>query len=93
MSNEILPGASREEIGSVMMQDIVGDYEEPENVPEWAWVEREASFSHVRNGQDGVWEFVLNLSRRFADIPDRLRPVIERARQGNLSYLIFHQGT
>jgi hypothetical protein len=93
MSNEILPGASREEIGSVMMQDIVGDYEGPENVPEWAWVEREASFSHVRNGQDGVWEFVLNLSRRFTNIPDRLRPVIDRARRGNLAYLIFHQGT
>lgn len=90
---EILPGATREEVASVMLQDIVGDYDVPENVPEWGWVEREASFSHVRNGQDGVWEFVLNLSRQFADIPDRLRPVIDRARRGNLAYLIFHQGT
>lgn len=93
MSDEIFPGAVHEEIGSVLMQGIVGAYEVPEEVPEWAWVEREASFSHIRNGQDGVWEFVLNLSRHFADIPDRLRPIIEQARRANLSYLIFHQGT
>lgn len=93
MSNEMLPGATREEIGSVMMQDIVGGYEVPEDVPEWAWVEREASFGHVRNGQDGVWEFVLNLSREFRDIPERLKAVIAQARQAGLSYLIIHQGT
>jgi len=50
MNGEVLPGAVREEIGSVLMQDIVGNYEVPEEVPEWAWVEREASFGHVRNG-------------------------------------------
>ncbi len=93
MSNVMLPGATREEIGSVMMQDIVGGYEVPEDVPEWAWVEREASFRHARNGQDGVWEFVLNLSREFPDIPERLMLVITQARASNLSYLIFHQGT
>lgn len=93
MNGEVLPGAVREEIGSVLMQDIVGDYEVPEEVPEWAWVEREASFGHVRNGRDGVWEFVLNLSREFPDIPERLKAIIAQARASNLSYLILHQGT
>ncbi len=93
MSNVTLPSAMREKIGSVMMQDIVGVYEVPEDVPEWTWVEREASFRHVRNGQGGVWEFVLNLSRAFPDIPERLMSVISQARASNLSYLIFHQGT
>ena len=93
MSSGILSDATREVIGSVMMRDIVGDYEGPEDVPEWAWIEREASYSHVRNGQDGVWEFVLNLSREFPDIPERLMLVITQARASNLSYLIFHQGT
>lgn len=90
---EMLPGATREEIGSVMMQDIVGDYKQPKDVPEWAWVEREASYAHIRNGQEGVWEFVLNLSRSFSYIPDRLKAVITQSRQSNLGYLIFHQGT
>lgn len=93
MSSGILSDATREVIGSVMMRDIVGDYEGPEDVPEWAWIEREASYSHVRNGQDGVWEFVLNLSREFPDIPERLMSIISHARASNLSYLIFHQGT
>ena len=91
--NEILPGASREEVGSVMMQDVVGDYDVPEKVPEWSWIEENASFSHVRNGQDGIWEFVLNLSRDFEVVPAKLSPIIARAQQDNLSYLIFHQGT
>ncbi len=92
-ATEIFPGATREEVISVMMQDIVGDYDVPEEVPEWAWIESAASFNHVRNGQDGVWEFVLNLSKTFSNIPDRLKPVLDQARQDNLSYLIFHQGT
>ena len=36
MSSGILSDATREVIGSVMMRDIVGDYEGPEDVPEWA---------------------------------------------------------
>lgn len=90
---EVFPGATRAEIGQVMMQDVVGDYEVPENVPEWVWVEKAASFAHVRNGQSGVWEFVLNLSLAFEDVPDSLKPVLESARQSHLSYLVFHQGT
>ena len=90
---EVLPGATKEEIASVMMQDIVGEYDVPEEVPEWAWVEREASFNHSRNGQDGIWEFVLNLSRTFKDVPVKLKSTIEEARCANMAYLIFHQGT
>ncbi|MDK9702409.1 MAG: hypothetical protein OEL20_04665 [Sulfuritalea sp.] len=90
---EVLPGATHQEIAEIMMQDIVGDYDVPEQVPEWVWVEQNASFNHVRNGQDGIWEFVLNLSRHFEEIPVKLAPVIAKARQANVGYLIFHQGT
>lgn len=78
---------------SILMQDIVGDYEAPENVPEWEWVEANASYAHVKNGQDGVWEFFLNLSLTWDDIPEKLREVIEAAREQNCAYLIIHQGT
>ncbi|MCL4682363.1 MAG: hypothetical protein KJZ92_13975 [Rhodocyclaceae bacterium] len=92
-SGELLPGATKEEIVSVLMQDIVGDYDKPEEVAEWAWVERNASFAHVRNGQDGIWEFVLNLSLHFKAIPEKLAPVIAHAHRDGIAYLIFHQGT
>ena len=90
---DVLPGATREEIDSVMMEDIVGPYDTPDQVPEWAWVEANASFGHRQNGENGIWEFVLNLSISWSDIPDRLAGLIAEARQKNLSYLIVHQGT
>lgn len=92
-SKEIFPGATKEEITSVMMQDLIGDYDVPEEVPEWIWIEENASFAHSRNGQDGIWEFVLNLANSWADIPEKLVPVISAARADNAGYLIIHQGT
>lgn len=83
-----------EAIGSVDMQDIVGHYDVPDDVPEWLWVQQNASFAHVRNGLgDGVWEFILNLSRSFTDIPPRLAPTINNARLKKLGYLVLNQGT
>lgn len=89
---EILPGATLEEIGSVCMPDLL-DYNVPEDVPAWRWIEREASFSHLNNGSDGIWEFVVNLSRELPDIPELLASVIAEARLKGVSYLVFHQGT
>lgn len=80
-------------IRSIMLQDIVGDYENPESVAEWAWIEREASYRHMHNGQDGIWEFILNLSLTWDNIPTPLRPVIEQARADGKAYLLIHQGT
>jgi hypothetical protein len=90
---EVLPGATKQEVKHVMMQDIVGDYETPDTVPEWAWVEQEASYSHAKNGQDGIWEFVVNMSREFSEVPEKLKSTIAGARNSNMAYLIFHQGT
>ena len=93
VEGEIFPGASRAEIGHFMIQDAVGDYDAPDKVPEWKWVEEHASFNHVQNGiADGIWEFVLNLHRKL-DPPLKLKPVISAARKAGLTYLIFHQGT
>ncbi|WP_131421437.1 hypothetical protein [Comamonas thiooxydans] len=90
---EVLPGATSLEIQEIMMQDIVGDYDDPEKVPEWKWVENNASFAHVQNGTSGIWEFVLNLACEMKDIPERLRPVILKAQADGMAYLMFHQGT
>lgn len=77
----------------VMMQNVVGDYDDPSTVAEWTWVQGVASYAHVENGHGGVWEFVLNLANTFEDVPVRLAPVIEEARHAGVSYLLFHQGT
>lgn len=95
---EVFPGASLEEIGSVMMQDIVGEYDTPEKVPEWAWLEQHCSFRHRSNGTDGVWEFVLSLGifqdePHLAAVPKTLVGVIKEAQAKGLGYIIFHQGT
>lgn len=93
LRGEAFPGACIEEIGSINLQDVVGDYAVPSDIAEWAWVEANAAFAHTNNGTDGVWEFVLNMARDFSDIPSRLVPAITEARAKNLSYLIIHQGT
>lgn len=78
---------------SMMMQDVVDDYDTPEKVPEWTWVEANASYVHSRNGKYGVWEFMLNLSCTFEGDPGRLAPVIAAARAEGAAYLVIHQGT
>ena len=82
-----------EKISSIQMQDVVGEYDVPDSVEEWNWIEKNASFSHRYNGQSGVWDFILNLSLTFKDVPPKLLPVIEKAKASNISYLLFHQGT
>jgi hypothetical protein len=92
-SIEYFPGADIQEVGSVLMQEIVGDYDTLDEIPEWDWIEGKASFHHANNGEYGVWEFVMNLSNDFGEIPLRLRPVFNQAKALNLAYLIFHEGT
>jgi len=80
-------------IVQVMVPDLVGDYDDPEEVPEWEWILANASYGHTGNAQDGIWEFILNLSRDFVGIPEKLLPSIVEARRAGASYLLFHQGT
>lgn len=81
-------------VGSVMIQDVVGEYDVPTDIPEWSWIEKQASYKHVHNGEPGgVWEFILNLSRQFTDVPEGLKPIFKQAIAENKAYLLFHQGT
>ncbi|MBK3780001.1 hypothetical protein G3A43_07010 [Paraburkholderia aspalathi] len=86
---EILPGATAMEIMSVAMHSIVGDYDVPD-LPECDWVRDNASFSHVN--APWTWEYVLNLANDFPDIPEKLKPVLEKARANDMAYVVFHQG-
>lgn len=84
------PGSTLLEVD---LQTVVGGYDTPDQVPEWRWIEQNASYRHCRNGEDGVWEFILVLSRTFEWIPLRLKTSIARARASGHGYLLFHQGT
>lgn len=92
----VLPQLARclciEGVASIMMQDIVGPYDVPADVPEWAWVQTNASFVHRDNGTDGVWDYMVNVTRSLEGAPKRLRAVLELARRQGVSLLLFHQG-
>lgn len=90
---ELIAADDIEKVGSVLATEVLGDYDDPENEPEMRWVQHNASYLHSDNGQDGVWEFLLNLALDFDDVPEKFKPVIEEAKRKNLGYLLIHQGT
>jgi hypothetical protein len=85
--------ASVSEIISLNMADITGEYDLPDGMVEWEWVENNAAFSHQRNGESGIWDFMLHASKEHTNIPEKLVPVIESAIKGGYSYILFNQGT
>ncbi|GBG14319.1 chemotaxis protein CheY [Novimethylophilus kurashikiensis] len=90
----IFNAGNKSTIGDISMSDILGEDVEPEASPEWAWVQENASYAHRDNGKGaGVWEFMLNMSRTYKDIPEKLVPVLADARENDLSYILIHNGT
>lgn len=91
------PVYERLQILEVMMQDLVDEYDVPDNVPEWQWVQRNAAFSHRDNGKEdggGVWEFMVNVDcADNAGMPAALKPLFEKARLHKAVWVMFHQGT
>jgi hypothetical protein len=82
-----------EKIVSVQLQSIVGEYDTPDTVQEWGWIENNASFAHTKNGiTAGVWEFIINPHLTFEDVPERLAQLIQAAREENKAFILFHQG-
>ncbi|MGR5253660.1 hypothetical protein ACPV5S_15790 [Vibrio astriarenae] len=79
----------------VDMTDIF-DYDVHEDVEEWAWIEKNASFTHTDNGTTGVWEFIVWAGVAEVnpnDVPLRLRFAFEMATKLGVSFIQFHQGT
>lgn len=79
-------------IKDVDMTDLF-DYDTPDDLPEWEWVEANSSYSCKHNNSSGVWDFIVNLSRELTDIPTSLVETIESAKADNCSYILFNQGT
>lgn len=91
-ADEVFFEGDAQSIYEIDMTDIF-DYDEPAEIAEWAWIEANASFSHNRNDEHGIHEFILNMSRDFVDVPESLNRYITEAKSKNIAYLIFHQGT
>jgi hypothetical protein len=79
----------------VCMLDLF-EYETPESVAEWQWVESMAAFKHVGNGtQGGVWEFMVHadkLRNHLSEVPASLRAEVDRALAHQATWVMFHQG-
>lgn len=76
------------------------EYEVPESLPEWAWIQGQARFAHVGNGEeDGVWEFMVNMSLVFGpekpkaaqEIPSTLLTFFEQAEAVGAAWIMFYQ--
>lgn len=90
-------------LGEVYAPKLFGNYDTPETMLEWMWIEQHASFKHTENAESGVWEFMLNVDRYFDEsqakfidkdgnaFPKKLIPIFEDARKKNISYIIFYQ--
>lgn len=79
----------------VNLMDII-EYDEPETVPEWEWIEQHARWAHRGNGNEaGVWEFMVTVStleNDAASIPATLKPFFDQAEAEGCIWIMFHQG-
>lgn len=91
--NDVIQDSSILEVAHISVPELVDEYDDPDDVPEWIWIKQNASYGHVKNGKHGIYEFALNMSIAFDDIPDALHQVINEAKRKNIAYLIFHQDT
>lgn len=87
---ELIAPYAMAQIGFVKMCDIVGPYEDWRLVPEWKWIEDNASIQHMQNGEERIWEFGLSLDNDF-DVPEKLKPLMAEASSKRLAYLVFYQ--
>jgi len=68
------------------------EYDTPDELPEWEWIEANASYHYKENDESGVHDFILNLSNEL-DIPHGfLAELIATARVNNIHYILFNQG-
>lgn len=73
--------------------EVFPDYDVPEDIPEWEWIQEHATYAHMQNGEFGIWEFVMNISEPRKDIPLVLLRTFIAAYNEQCTYILFHQGT
>lgn len=98
-STYVADGLYRElKVIEVNLVEVLNEYDAPDEVPDWKWVEKHHSFAHQDNGAEpGVWEFMVRSDKMndpefLAGMPNMLRPFFERAKADGAPWIMFHQG-
>lgn len=71
------------------------EYDTPDKVPAWAWIQSQGSFAHRGNDKEpGVWEFMVYTSRALEDetCPADLKDFFLKAQKADCPWVMFHQG-
>lgn len=83
-------------IADVNMADIIGEYNTPNNIAEWQWVANNATYPSNYIGDEGVWDFILNVSmfidNKVEDIPPKIQKLLQSAYDNDVNYILFNQG-
>lgn len=87
------------QVAEVNVTDFI-EYDTPDTVREWRWIQTQASFAHTENGVGpGVWEFMVRADKLRAlmnegggQVPSLLNKAIEKALDQNPTWVLFHQG-
>lgn len=91
MSNSSLAGRTILKMVDVAMSSIVGEYDDPDQVPEWQWVKSMASHEHLGVKDNSAYEYTLNVSiDNIDDAPQSLRALISDAEQEGINYILFY---
>jgi hypothetical protein len=82
----------------VNLVNVLNEYDVPDDVLDWQWVEEHHSFAHRGNGvEGGVWEYLVHVEQMedpdfVENIPATLRPFFELALEKGYAWVMFHQG-
>ena len=72
------------------------EYDTPDTLHEWEWIEGRARWAHRGNGvEGGVWEYMVTVSTFENDpgcVPDTLKPFFEQAVKEDCFWIMFNQG-
>ena len=78
----------------VNMVDLFDDYDTPEGVAAWNWVEQNSSFRHNENGTgEGILEFFVRVKAITANnvkIPAELQESFKEAQAAKAKWILFY---
>ena len=90
VSGGFFPASEIRKSATFPLSDLVGQSVQGRGGLEWEWVRRHSGLTKPADPERLVGGFVLDLGQSLADTPERLKPMLEEAREKGLAYLIFY---
>jgi hypothetical protein len=80
----------------IFMPALLPEYEDPNEVPEWQWIEQHASFAYDGNDgkSPGSHSFIMTTDEDWLmnqEIPDLLQPIFKEAKAKSHDFIMFYQ--